>query len=126
MIVLIIITVILPYLKRIVNIYLVSALQCCHRNVSQELFVSKLNNIVIDLYYFTDADLFGLCPAWDEFYLVRCNECHKVLKPMALKHHIGKFKAFNLVIPSLGHFIIDDVVLVVRFDFKKVKGLEYR
>ncbi|XP_022699317.1 ataxin-7-like protein 1 [Varroa jacobsoni] len=35
-----------------------------------------------------DADLFGLCPAWDEFYLVRCNECHKVLKPMALKHHI--------------------------------------
>ncbi|OQR72834.1 putative GPI-anchored protein PB15E9.01c-like [Tropilaelaps mercedesae] len=35
-----------------------------------------------------DADLFGLCPAWDEFYLVRCDECHKVLKPMALKHHI--------------------------------------
>lgn len=37
-----------------------------------------------------DADLFGLCPAWDEFYLVHCDECHKVLKPMALKHHIGK------------------------------------
>ena len=33
--------------------------------------------------------LFGICPAWDQFYLVVCEYCKQVIKPQALQQHIG-------------------------------------
>ncbi|KAL3853718.1 hypothetical protein ACJMK2_017237 [Sinanodonta woodiana] len=35
-----------------------------------------------------DMPLFGLCPSQDEFYLVVCEKCNKVIKPQAFQHHI--------------------------------------
>ena len=34
--------------------------------------------------------LYGLCPAQDEFYLVVCEKCGLLVKPQALRHHIGE------------------------------------
>lgn len=38
----------------------------------------------------SDMAWFGLCPSRDEFYLVVCEHCKQVVKPQALKSHIGK------------------------------------
>lgn len=38
----------------------------------------------------TDMSLYGLCPSRDEFYLVVCERCGQVIKPQALKKHVGK------------------------------------
>ncbi|XP_054164145.1 ataxin-7-like protein 1 [Oppia nitens] len=35
-----------------------------------------------------DMSLFGICPAWDQFYLVVCEFCKQVIKPQALQRHI--------------------------------------
>ncbi|OWF55726.1 ataxin-7-like protein 1 [Mizuhopecten yessoensis] len=35
-----------------------------------------------------DMGLFGECPSQDEFYLVVCEKCDKVVKPKAFKHHL--------------------------------------
>ncbi|NWS31996.1 AT7L2 protein, partial [Polioptila caerulea] len=34
-----------------------------------------------------DMDIFGHCPAHDEFYLVVCNHCSQVVKPQAFQKH---------------------------------------
>ncbi|NXA16721.1 AT7L2 protein, partial [Sapayoa aenigma] len=34
-----------------------------------------------------DMDIFGHCPAQDEFYLVVCNHCSQVVKPQAFQKH---------------------------------------
>ncbi|KAM9327220.1 ataxin-7 [Gastrophryne carolinensis] len=34
-----------------------------------------------------DMPIFGLCPAYDEFYLVVCNQCNQVIKPQAFQSH---------------------------------------
>ena len=34
--------------------------------------------------------LYGHCPAWEQFYLVVCEYCGKVIKPQALAKHIGQ------------------------------------
>lgn len=36
--------------------------------------------------------LFGICPAWDQFYLVVCEYCKQVIKPQALQQHIGLYR----------------------------------
>ena len=46
----------------------------------------------------SDMALFGLCPAQDEFYLVVCESCGQVIKPQALKHHIGKCLPLGITI----------------------------
>lgn len=38
---------------------------------------------------YSDMSLFGICPAWDLFYLVVCEYCQQVIKPQALQKHIG-------------------------------------
>uniref|UniRef100_A0A8C3RG24 Ataxin 7 like 2 n=1 Tax=Cyanoderma ruficeps TaxID=181631 RepID=A0A8C3RG24_9PASS len=38
----------------------------------------------------TDMDIFGHCPAHDEFYLVVCNHCSQVVKPQAFQKHCGE------------------------------------
>ncbi|KAL3204686.1 hypothetical protein MRX96_011668 [Rhipicephalus microplus] len=35
-----------------------------------------------------DMELFGFCPAWDDFYLVVCEICNQVTKPQALRNHL--------------------------------------
>lgn len=35
-------------------------------------------------------DIFGHCPAHDEFYLVVCNHCSQVVKPQAFQKHCGE------------------------------------
>ena len=47
--------------------------------------------------------LYGLCPSRDEFYLVVCERCGQVIKPQALKKHVGKlwFKTKILTYPDL-------------------------
>ena len=45
---------------------------------------------VLNIFLSTDMPLYGLCPARDEFYLVVCECCEQVVKPQALKRHIGK------------------------------------
>ncbi|XP_060084370.1 ataxin-7-like protein 1 [Ylistrum balloti] len=35
-----------------------------------------------------DMGLFGECPSQDEFYLVVCEKCDKVVKPKAFRHHL--------------------------------------
>nr|XP_026652470.1 uncharacterized protein LOC113459953 [Zonotrichia albicollis] len=37
-----------------------------------------------------DMDIFGHCPAHDEFYLVVCNHCSQVVKPQAFQKHCGE------------------------------------
>ncbi|XP_077132007.1 ataxin-7 isoform X1 [Ranitomeya variabilis] len=34
-----------------------------------------------------DMPIFGLCPAYDEFYLVVCSQCNQVIKPQAFQSH---------------------------------------
>ncbi|KAM8930780.1 ataxin-7 [Pelodytes ibericus] len=34
-----------------------------------------------------DMPIFGLCPAYDEFYLVMCSHCNQVIKPQAFQSH---------------------------------------
>ncbi|PKK22922.1 hypothetical protein A306_00000070, partial [Columba livia] len=34
-----------------------------------------------------DMNIFGHCPAHDEFYLVVCNHCSQVVKPQAFQKH---------------------------------------
>ncbi|XP_012815986.1 ataxin-7 isoform X2 [Xenopus tropicalis] len=34
-----------------------------------------------------DMAIFGLCPAYDEFYLVMCSHCNQVIKPQAFQSH---------------------------------------
>lgn len=34
--------------------------------------------------------MFGTCPSQDEFYLVMCERCQKVIKPQAFKQHLCK------------------------------------
>ncbi|CAH2312987.1 ataxin-7 isoform X1 [Pelobates cultripes] len=34
-----------------------------------------------------DMPIFGLCPAYDEFYLVMCSQCNQVIKPQAFQSH---------------------------------------
>ncbi|XP_053545366.1 ataxin-7 [Bombina bombina] len=34
-----------------------------------------------------DMPIFGLCPAYDDFYLVMCNHCNQVIKPQAFQSH---------------------------------------
>ncbi|XP_022255346.1 ataxin-7-like protein 1 [Limulus polyphemus] len=36
-----------------------------------------------------DMRLFGFCPAWDDFFLVVCELCGLIVKPQALKSHLG-------------------------------------
>ena len=43
--------------------------------------------------------LYGLCPAQDEFYLVECEHCDKLVKPMALRHHMGKYNNIYIYSP---------------------------
>ena len=33
--------------------------------------------------------LYGLCPAQDEFFLTICEKCDLLVKPQALKSHLG-------------------------------------
>uniref|UniRef100_A0A8C0BME6 Uncharacterized protein n=1 Tax=Buteo japonicus TaxID=224669 RepID=A0A8C0BME6_9AVES len=35
-------------------------------------------------------NIFGHCPAHDEFYLVVCNHCSQVVKPQAFQKHCGE------------------------------------
>ncbi|XP_022082554.1 ataxin-7-like protein 1 isoform X2 [Acanthaster planci] len=35
-----------------------------------------------------DANVFGICPTQDEFYLVVCEQCSQVVKPQALERHM--------------------------------------
>lgn len=49
-----------------------------------------------------DKALFGQCPAWDEFYLVVCEECGKVIKPQAFKHHIELRHSRSATVESCG------------------------
>ncbi|XP_062579332.1 ataxin-7-like protein 2 [Saccostrea cucullata] len=35
-----------------------------------------------------DMHMFGTCPSQDEFYLVMCERCQKVIKPQAFKKHL--------------------------------------
>ena len=35
-------------------------------------------------------DLFGFCPSREEFTLALCEICNMLVKPQALKRHIGK------------------------------------
>ncbi|XP_071784334.1 uncharacterized protein [Asterias amurensis] len=35
-----------------------------------------------------DANVFGICPTQDEFYLVVCEQCKQVIKPQALERHM--------------------------------------
>ncbi|XP_022333263.2 uncharacterized protein LOC111130463 [Crassostrea virginica] len=37
---------------------------------------------------FEDMHMFGTCPSQDEFYLVMCERCQKVIKPQAFKQHL--------------------------------------
>lgn len=37
-----------------------------------------------------DMNIFGHCPAHDEFYLVVCNHCSQVVKPQAFQKHCGE------------------------------------
>lgn len=39
---------------------------------------------------FSDMMLYGLCPAQDEFFLAICERCKLLVKPQALKKHIGQ------------------------------------
>ncbi|KAM4721713.1 LOW QUALITY PROTEIN: ataxin-7 [Rhinophrynus dorsalis] len=34
-----------------------------------------------------DMPIFGLCPAYDDFYLVMCSHCNRVIKPQAFQSH---------------------------------------
>lgn len=43
------------------------------------------------LLLFVDTALYGLCPAWDEFYLAVCERCQLLIKPQALQNHIGNY-----------------------------------
>lgn len=56
-----------------------------------------------------DMELFGLCPAWDDFYLVVCEICNQVTKPQAFRSHLEQrhgsnaFSRSDRADPSLLH-----------------------
>ncbi|XP_064473008.1 ataxin-7-like isoform X2 [Ornithodoros turicata] len=56
-----------------------------------------------------DMELFGLCPAWDDFYLVVCEICNQVTKPQAFRNHLEQrhgsnaFSRSDRADPSLLH-----------------------
>ena len=43
----------------------------------------------------SDANVFGICPTQDEFFLVVCEQCSQVIKPQALERHMGKSSIGN-------------------------------
>ncbi|XP_069499814.1 ataxin-7 [Ambystoma mexicanum] len=51
-----------------------------------------------------DMPIFGLCPAYDDFYLVMCNHCNQVIKPQAFQSHYerrhGSLSKPPLTLPS--------------------------
>lgn len=44
-------------------------------------------------------NIFGHCPAHDEFYLVVCNHCSQVVKPQAFQKHCGELGAPGTAVP---------------------------
>lgn len=55
-------------------------------NVKKSQFISLV----------TDMNLYGICPAQEEVYLVICKECGKVVKVSTFSRHCGKcFLALN-------------------------------
>ncbi|XP_069142238.1 ataxin-7-like protein 1 [Argopecten irradians] len=52
-----------------------------------------------------DMGLFGECPSQDEFYLVVCEKCDKVVKPKAFKHHLRN-RHGECVIPTTTQLLL--------------------
>ncbi|XP_071123525.1 serine-rich adhesin for platelets-like [Mytilus edulis] len=48
-----------------------------------------------------DSALFGVCPSQDEFFLVQCEKCNKVLKPQALNIHLRNRHCESSAMPGL-------------------------
>lgn len=59
-------------------------------------FLCTLITLIYEMIiFFADLPLFGYCPAQDELYLVVCEKCEQVIKPQALKTHLGKSEVLH-------------------------------
>ncbi|XP_074598420.1 uncharacterized protein LOC141853088 [Brevipalpus obovatus] len=70
-----------------------------------------------------DMNLFGICPAYDPFYLVVCEQCGQVIKPQALAKHIDQRHQQKVECPVIRPVVVKKPI--VRSKLLPCKDREY-